>query len=82
MSASENHDHLMGIPLEVRAILPCRQLTIGDLMALEAGAIIQTLRSAGDNVDVAVSDRVVAQAELIVINNTLTIRISEFTENS
>jgi flagellar motor switch protein FliN len=82
MDAYENQDRLMAIPLVLRAMLPCRQLTIGDLLALEKGAVIETTRPAGDNVDVAISDRTVAQAELIVINSTLTIRLSEFTENS
>jgi flagellar motor switch protein FliN/FliY len=66
----------------LRATLPSRPLTVGDVLALEAGAILPTARAAGDNVDVAISDRSVAQAELIVINNTLAVRISEFTENT
>jgi flagellar motor switch/type III secretory pathway protein FliN len=81
-SSSELNDRTLAIPLQLRAILPCRRLTVGDVLALEAGAILPTGRAAGDNVDVHISDQSIAQAELIVTNNTLAVRISEFTENT
>jgi flagellar motor switch protein FliN len=78
----EISDDLLAIPLRLRAILPCVSLAIEELLALEEGTIIPTLRAAGDNVDVHVSDRSVAQAELIVTNNKLAVRISDFAENN
>ena len=82
MSHSENNEHLHSVPLQIRAVLPCHPLTIGELLSLDSGSLIRTARAAGDNVDVRVSDRWIAQAELIVVDNALAIRISEFTENT
>ena len=73
--------HLDDIPLVVRAVLPCRDLTIGDLLALEEGTLVKTTRAAGENVDLLVGDKRIADVELIVIENRLALRISEFSEN-
>ena len=70
------------IPLLLRALLPCRSLSIGELMALDVGAIVRTSRAAGDNVQLCVGDKHIADVEFIVIENSLALRISEFSENS
>ena len=70
------------IPLMLRAVLPCRALTIGELLSLDSGAVLRTRRAAGDNVDLCIANRHVADVELIVIENKLALRISEFSENT
>jgi flagellar motor switch protein FliN/FliY len=79
---SEIGDQLLAIPLRLRAILPCVSLAVDELLSLETGTIIPTARAAGDNVDVHISNRCIAQAELIVTNNKLAVRISDFAENN
>ena len=69
------------IPLVLRAVLPCRDLTIAELLALDEGTVVRTTRAAGDNVDLRVADKRIADVELIVIENRLALRISEFSEN-
>lgn len=69
------------IPLLLRAVLPCRDLGIGELLALEPGTVLRTARAAGDNVDLCIADKHVAGVELIVIENRLALRISDFSEN-
>lgn len=73
--------HMDDVPLVLRAVLRCRDLTIGDLLALDEGTVVRTTRAAGDNVDLCVGDKQIADAELIVIENRLALRISEFSEN-
>ena len=70
------------IPLVLRAVLPCRNLTIGELLALDVGTVVRTARAAGDNVDLCVGGKHIADVEFIVIENTLALRISEFSENT
>lgn len=82
MSDKAKKTQIDDIPLEVRALIPCSSLTIGELLALDAGAIIRTSRAAGDNVDILVSEEPVAQAELIVVENTLAVRLSEMPEST
>ncbi len=78
----EKNPQVEDIPLQIRALIPCSSLTIGELLSLDAGAIIRTSRAAGDNVDILVSRHNVAQAELIVIENTLAVRLSEMPEST
>jgi len=73
--------NLDDIPLVLRALLPCRDLSIADLLALDKGTVVRTTRPAGENVDLRVADKHIADAELIVIENRLALRISEFSEN-
>ena len=73
--------NLDDIPLVLQAVLPCRDLSIGELMALDAGTVVRTSRAAGDNVDLWIGNTQIADVELIVIENRLALRISEFSEN-
>jgi flagellar motor switch protein FliN/FliY len=68
------------IPLQVRAVLPLPSLTVQDLLDLEAGRVLRTDRAAGDSVDIEVSDQYVCQGEMIVIENMLGLRLSDFRE--
>ena len=68
------------VPLMLGARVPCDSLSIGSLMSLEPGMVIRTPRAAGESVDVSVSDQSIGLAELIVIENRLAVRISDFTE--
>jgi flagellar motor switch protein FliN len=80
VSAAESVHHLHDIPLALEARVPCRDLSISELLALEPGTIVCTARAAGDSVDVSVGDQCIGSAELIVIENRLAIRLSDFSE--
>jgi flagellar motor switch/type III secretory pathway protein FliN len=68
------------VPLMLQARIPGEALSIETLMSLSPGTIIHTFRAAGENVDISVSDQPLAAAELIVIENRLAVRLSDFTE--
>ncbi|HYO84252.1 MAG TPA: FliM/FliN family flagellar motor switch protein [Bryobacteraceae bacterium] len=68
------------VPIQVSARVPCGRLPVSELLAMEPGSIVFTERAAGDSVDILVADQVVAQAELIVIENRFAVRLSDFTE--
>ena len=68
------------VPLTLEARVICEPLSISTLLSLEPGTLVRTRRAAGDSVDVSVSDQCIGSAELIVIENRLAIRISDFSE--
>jgi flagellar motor switch protein FliN len=72
--------HLADVPLHIEATIPCTRLTVSELLGLEEGSVVTTGRAAGESVDIRVSGRMVAQGELIVIENTLAARLSDFRE--
>jgi flagellar motor switch protein FliN len=80
MQTAEDIRHFEDVPLLLEARVPCESLAIGSLMALAPGMIVHTSRAAGESVDVSVSDQSVASAELIVIENRLAVRLSDFSE--
>jgi flagellar motor switch protein FliN/FliY len=70
------------VPLAVEAQLECCTLTVEELLGLGPGSVIKTPRAAGDSVNLRVGNRVIALGEIIVIDNSLAIRISEFVERN
>lgn len=73
--------HFGDIRLRLSAELPCRALSVREILALEPGAVLVTPRAAGDNVDVHVEQRHFADAEIVVLGNSLGVRLSDFSES-
>ena len=80
MQSTDDVRHFEDVPLLLEARVPCEYMSIASLMSLAPGAIIRTPRAAGESVDINVSDQSVAVAELIVVENRLAVRLSDFTE--
>lgn len=72
--------HLSDVPLLLEARIPCSPLSVGQILALEEGAVVTTNRAAGESVDISIGGKIIAQGELIVIDNTLAARLSDFGE--
>ena len=71
---------MVDVPLDIRAELPCRIMTVDQLLSLQAGSLICTDRAAGDSVDIRVGGQLLGTGEIIVIENTTGIRLSDFRE--
>ncbi|MBC7928813.1 MAG: FliM/FliN family flagellar motor switch protein [Bryobacteraceae bacterium] len=74
--------HLANVPLRLEATVPCTRLTVGEILALTEGSVVTTDRAAGESVDFHVSGQLIAQGELIVIDNSLAARLSDFGEKN
>jgi flagellar motor switch protein FliN/FliY len=66
------------VPLEVGVELDRRYLKIRDILELQEGSIIEMTRSAGENIDIYVGKRLVAFGEIVIIENTMGVRITDF----
>jgi flagellar motor switch protein FliN/FliY len=66
------------LPLEIEAELDRRPMTIRELLELEAGSVIPLTRSAGENIDVRIGGALVAYGEVVIIENSLGLRITDF----
>ncbi len=66
------------VPMEIGVELDRRMLTIRELLDLQPGSIIQLKRSAGENIDIYVGRRLVAYGEIVIIENTMGVRITDF----
>lgn len=66
------------VPLEIGIELDRPLLTIREIVDLDIGSIIQTHRSAGENIDIYVGRRLVAHGEIVIVENVMGVRITNF----
>ena len=69
---------IQDVPLEVGVELDRRYLKIRDILELQEGSIVEMTRSAGENIDIYVGKRLVAFGEIVIIENTMGVRITDF----
>jgi flagellar motor switch protein FliN len=68
---------LHDVELEVTAELGRTRMSVRELLALAPGAVIELDRAAGGPVDLLVNDRVIARGEVVVIDESFGIRVTE-----
>ncbi len=66
------------VPLEIAVELDRRQIKIRDILAFDEGSIIELGRSAGENIDIYIGKKLVAYGEIVIIENTMGVRITDF----
>ena len=71
------HAHLADVPLRVEAILDRLTMNMRAVASLEQGSVLTLTRSAGDNVDLYVGGVKLASGEIVVIENTIGVRITD-----
>lgn len=67
------------VPVKVQAVLGRSRLPIGELLRLKAGAVMELDRRVGEPVDVFVNDRLIARGEVVMIDNSLGVTLTEIT---
>lgn len=75
----EGHMFLSDVPLDVSVELDRRILTVREILALERGSVIRLSRSAGENIDITVGGALVGFGEIVIIEDTMGVRITDFT---
>lgn len=68
---------LNDVELNVKIELGRAQMLIEDVLKLGEGAVVELDKLAGDPVDVLVNERLVARGEVLVLNDSFCVRISE-----
>ena len=74
---SENIDLIMDVPLEVTVELGRTHKSIADILEFSPGTIIELNKIAGEPIDVLVNGKYVAKGEVVVIEESFGIRITE-----
>ena len=78
MTAFEEIAHIATVPIEIEAQLDQRWMTIAEIHALEMGSVIAMARSAGENIDILIGSELAGFGEIVVIENILGVRITDF----
>ncbi|MBO4511015.1 MAG: flagellar motor switch phosphatase FliY [Lachnospiraceae bacterium] len=74
---TENIDLLLDVPLEVTAELGRTSKSIKEILEFSPGTIIELNRLAGEPIDVLVNGKYVAKGEVVVIEETFGIKVTE-----
>jgi flagellar motor switch protein FliN/FliY len=81
MSPQEEIALLSEVPVDIEVELDRRVMTLGEVLELDAGTVIRTVRSAGENIDIYIGGVLCGSGEIVVIENTLGVRITDFRDD-
>ena len=65
------------VPVTVSAVLGKTKIDVGSLMRLGDGAIIELDRKVGEPIDLYVNDRLIARGELVMVDGSLGVTMTE-----
>ncbi len=80
MTPIESIGHLADLPVNIEVELARKPMTVGEILALEKGCVIKMTRSAGDNIDILVGGALLGSGEIVIIEETVGVRITDFNE--
>jgi flagellar motor switch protein FliN/FliY len=81
MNPQEEVAPLSEVPVEIEIELDRRIMTAREVLLLEEGTVIETSRSAGENIDIYIGGVLCGSGEIVVIENTLGVRITDFRDD-
>jgi flagellar motor switch protein FliN/FliY len=71
---------LADVPVEVEVQLGHKILTIAQILELGPESVIRMARSAGDNIDILVGGTLVGYGEIVIIEDAVGVRITDFSQ--
>ena len=77
MQPQENIDLIKDVPLEVTVELGRTAKSISDILDFAPGTIIELDKIAGEPIDVLVNGKFVAKGEVVVIEESFGVRVTE-----
>jgi flagellar motor switch protein FliN len=78
MTPQEEIAPLGDVPVDIEIELVRRIMTAREVLQLQEGCVISTLRSAGENIDIYIGGVLCGTGEIVVIENALGVRITDF----
>ena len=68
---------LLDVEVEITAVLGTTNMPISQILKLGRGAVVQLNRSVGEDIEVHANNRLVAKAEVIVVDDRLGVTMTE-----
>ncbi len=81
-SEAKNLDMLLDIPLQVTVELGRTKRSIKEILELSSGSIVELDKLAGEPVDILVNNRLIAQGEVVVIDENFGVRVTDIVSQS
>lgn len=77
-----DYDLILDIPLQIRAELGQAKMLVNDLLQLGQGSIVELNKKVGDQLDIYISDKLVAKGEVVVVDEKFGIRLTDIVSPS
>ncbi|MBN1627567.1 MAG: flagellar motor switch protein FliN [Deltaproteobacteria bacterium] len=76
VDTTHNMDFLLDIPLEITVELGSSKITIGDLLKLSQGSVVELNKLTDEPLDIYVNKKLMAHGEVVVVNEKFGIRLT------
>jgi flagellar motor switch protein FliN len=80
MTSLQDIEGFSDLQLEVEVQLDRKLMTLRQIMELTKDSVIKLPRSAGENIDLLIGGSLVCFGEIVIINDTVVVRITDFRE--
>jgi flagellar motor switch protein FliN len=81
MTPLQEIDEFSDLRLEVEVQLDRKPLMLRQILDLDAESVIPLPRSAGENIDVLIGGALVCYGEIVIIDDMVGVRITDFRED-
>jgi flagellar motor switch protein FliN/FliY len=78
MTPLEKIADLADVPVDVEVELGRRVMTVAQILELGKDSVIRMGRSAGDNIDILVGSSLIGYGEIVIIEDAVGVRITDF----
>jgi len=78
MTALEEIAPIADVPVAVEIELDRKMMTFRDVLALDVDSVIRMTRSAGENIDILIGGALIGSGEIVIIEETMGVRITDF----
>ena len=78
MTATEEVAALSDVPVEAEVELDRKVMTISAILDLDVDSVIRMTRSAGENIDIRIGGALIGFGEIVIIEDAVGVRITDF----
>jgi flagellar motor switch protein FliN/FliY len=78
MTPTEEITHLYDTRIDLEVELDRKIMRLRELLQLEEGGVLRMNRSAGENIDILVDGTVIGFGEIVIIEDAMGIRVTDF----
>ena len=78
MPALQEVAFLADVPVQIEVELDRKVMSIGQILELDVDSVIRMTRSAGENIDILIGGTLVGSGEIVIIEDAVGVRITDF----
>jgi flagellar motor switch protein FliN/FliY len=78
MKVIDEIGHFADVPVDIVVDLDRKTMSLREILKLEKGSVLKLTRSAGENIDIIAGGATVAFGEIVIIESTMGVRITDF----